>query len=709
MIVAVMTRATLGHTGRALVASPATVAAYVLLLAAALLRVFGGVALDGCAARADGSGAVLGGGLRAVPGRLCADARGPARGWQARVMGGWGEYAAAWAVFLLSHMLPARPRLRRPLVAAFGERGFVVAYSLASVAVLAWLIAAAGRAPHVPLWGWASWQAWVPNLVMPLACVLLALGVGIPNPFSIGGAGPARFDPARPGVLALTRHPVLCGHRALVGRACAAERRSCHGHVVRRLRGDGPVRDAGARCATPARLGRDAVAQYDAGYPDMAGQGRGSHWRVDRHARGPGSRRLAALAGAPPDPVRRLAAADTELIGAVTRRPLRSEYAGYDRRQHRCTWHHRRAASTTDGLARHAAASRVRRVSAVQVAGDAALPSPGAGVQRGSCCGRPASPAGSADGRGSPAAGSAADGISPTMRGSTPRRAGSGTGEASRSIARIGMQRRRPARGRPALPPRCGRDTSPRRGRRTSAPPTRSWLTNRKARPRRCRSSFSSSSTCACTETSSARDRLVRDDQLRFQRSARGRCRCAGAGRRRIRAGSGRARPAAGRPPRAARRRGRRASSPSRDAVHAHRLDQRASRWSAADRARNTGPGRRSACAAAAPSARRRAPSRTSSPRKGTRAGIGLDQPQQRRAPRWTCRSRIRRPGRRPRRRAMVKETSSTARTVTVRRRAGSPCAARKCLRRPSTCEDGALTHCAASGRSRRAARRRPC
>jgi uncharacterized protein involved in response to NO len=46
MILAVMTRATLGHTGRALVASPATVAAYVLLLAAALLRGFAGAMLD---------------------------------------------------------------------------------------------------------------------------------------------------------------------------------------------------------------------------------------------------------------------------------------------------------------------------------------------------------------------------------------------------------------------------------------------------------------------------------------------------------------------------------------------------------------------------------------------------------------------------------------------------------------------------------------
>jgi uncharacterized protein involved in response to NO len=44
MIVAVMTRATLGHTGRDLVAVPMTVAAYMLVLAAVLLRAFGGLA-----------------------------------------------------------------------------------------------------------------------------------------------------------------------------------------------------------------------------------------------------------------------------------------------------------------------------------------------------------------------------------------------------------------------------------------------------------------------------------------------------------------------------------------------------------------------------------------------------------------------------------------------------------------------------------------
>ena len=45
MILAVMTRATLGHTGHDLVASPMTTVAFVALLAAALLRVFGSAAL----------------------------------------------------------------------------------------------------------------------------------------------------------------------------------------------------------------------------------------------------------------------------------------------------------------------------------------------------------------------------------------------------------------------------------------------------------------------------------------------------------------------------------------------------------------------------------------------------------------------------------------------------------------------------------------
>lgn len=124
-------------------------------------------------------------------------------------MNGWGGYALAFALFLLAHALPARPAWRARLVAGMGERRYLALYTLVSLALLYWLITAAGRAPYMPLWPMAPWQVWVPNLVMPLVFLLVALGLGIANPFSFGGDARLAFDPERPGVLRLTRHPLL--------------------------------------------------------------------------------------------------------------------------------------------------------------------------------------------------------------------------------------------------------------------------------------------------------------------------------------------------------------------------------------------------------------------------------------------------------------------------------------------------------------------
>jgi uncharacterized membrane protein len=43
---------------------------------------------------------------------------------------------------------------------------------------------------------------------MPVAFALVSLAIGAPNPLSFGGSGHARFDPARPGVVGLSRHPL---------------------------------------------------------------------------------------------------------------------------------------------------------------------------------------------------------------------------------------------------------------------------------------------------------------------------------------------------------------------------------------------------------------------------------------------------------------------------------------------------------------------
>lgn len=122
---------------------------------------------------------------------------------------GWGEYGLAFAAFFLTHSLPVRPPLRPWAVARLGSAGFALAYSALSLAVLGWLIAAAGRAPFVPLWDWAPWQNRVVVVAMLPVCLILALAVARPNPFSFGGARNDRFDPRRPGIIRLTRHPLL--------------------------------------------------------------------------------------------------------------------------------------------------------------------------------------------------------------------------------------------------------------------------------------------------------------------------------------------------------------------------------------------------------------------------------------------------------------------------------------------------------------------
>jgi uncharacterized membrane protein len=119
----------------------------------------------------------------------------------------WIELAAALTLFFLSHSVPVRPPVRGWFVERLGRKGFTIAYSVLSLAVLAWLIIAAGRAPFVQVWAWAPWQNDVVLAAMLVACLILALAAGKPNPFSFGGSN-APFDPSRPGIMRWIRHPV---------------------------------------------------------------------------------------------------------------------------------------------------------------------------------------------------------------------------------------------------------------------------------------------------------------------------------------------------------------------------------------------------------------------------------------------------------------------------------------------------------------------
>ncbi|MEP3279017.1 MAG: NnrU family protein [Stappiaceae bacterium] len=122
---------------------------------------------------------------------------------------GWTEFVAAFIVFFISHSVPVRPPVKPWLVSKVGAGAFTALYSLLSLVILAWLIAAAGRAPYIELWGWAEWQSWVAVTIMGIACLLFAVTAGRPNPLSFGGGNNQAFDPDRPGIVRWIRHPLL--------------------------------------------------------------------------------------------------------------------------------------------------------------------------------------------------------------------------------------------------------------------------------------------------------------------------------------------------------------------------------------------------------------------------------------------------------------------------------------------------------------------
>ncbi|HEV2300501.1 MAG TPA: NnrU family protein [Stellaceae bacterium] len=115
----------------------------------------------------------------------------------------------AGLAFAGSHVLLSSTRLRGSLRDVVGEQGFLAVYSLVALATFAWFLAAFAHAPVIPLWRPRPWMALAPVLVMPFAAVLLVAGYTTSNPTAVGMERAARSDDPAPGILAVTRHPVM--------------------------------------------------------------------------------------------------------------------------------------------------------------------------------------------------------------------------------------------------------------------------------------------------------------------------------------------------------------------------------------------------------------------------------------------------------------------------------------------------------------------
>ena len=121
----------------------------------------------------------------------------------------WTGFAAIFVAFFLTHSVPVRPAVKASLIGTLGSRVFGIGYSVLSIAMLALLIWSAGEAPYLQLWPQKEWQRHAAQMGMFAVCIILALSVARPNPFSLGGARNEQFDATRPGIIRWTRHPIL--------------------------------------------------------------------------------------------------------------------------------------------------------------------------------------------------------------------------------------------------------------------------------------------------------------------------------------------------------------------------------------------------------------------------------------------------------------------------------------------------------------------
>lgn len=111
-------------------------------------------------------------------------------------------------VFIAFHVIPAIGSVRRAMISTIGKAPYIVGYSMMSLGLLGWVGVAYSEAEYIEVWAQAEWMRWVPVFLMYPACALLVGSLAHANPLSVGLRGD-QFDPERPGIVSVTRHPLM--------------------------------------------------------------------------------------------------------------------------------------------------------------------------------------------------------------------------------------------------------------------------------------------------------------------------------------------------------------------------------------------------------------------------------------------------------------------------------------------------------------------
>lgn len=125
------------------------------------------------------------------------------------------SFAIAMAAFILLHSAVSASPLRPALIKAMSEPVYRGVFSIASIAVFAWLIfaygAARGDPANQPLWAAQAFAQPVAIGVIFLGLIIGFAGLLTPSPTAAGFEGLlAKEEPAK-GMIRITRHPFLVG------------------------------------------------------------------------------------------------------------------------------------------------------------------------------------------------------------------------------------------------------------------------------------------------------------------------------------------------------------------------------------------------------------------------------------------------------------------------------------------------------------------
>jgi uncharacterized membrane protein len=120
-----------------------------------------------------------------------------------------GWLAVAAAAFVASHVVLSAAPLRAPLIARLGEKPFLGLYSVVSLVLFGWMIAAFAAAERVDLWVPPMGLRLLAAAIILVAFVFIVAGLTGPNPTAVGQERSIAAPPG--GILAVTRHPMMWG------------------------------------------------------------------------------------------------------------------------------------------------------------------------------------------------------------------------------------------------------------------------------------------------------------------------------------------------------------------------------------------------------------------------------------------------------------------------------------------------------------------